>query len=126
MGRTVAKVAARSEGVLLDEVEALDVLPAVAALNEHFKTCIFVGDENQKFERRGPFVLLQSGAFRNFFWKVRAALRVGPLCIRAKRGRFVIFPVLRLLGFGYSALKSYFFTPFSCRFRGSEERDPCF
>ena len=62
IGRTVAKVAARSEGVLLDEVEALDVLPAVAALNEHFKTCIFVGDENQKFQRRGaqsprPFAL---------------------------------------------------------------------
>ena len=62
IGRTVAKVAARSEGVLLDDVEALDVLPAVAALNEHFKTCIFVGDENQKFQRRGarsprPFAL---------------------------------------------------------------------
>ena len=39
----------------MDEVEALDVLPAVAALNEHFKTCIFVGDENQTFrnQRRG-------------------------------------------------------------------------
>ena len=62
IGRTVAKVAARSEGVLLDEVEALDVLPTVAALNEHFKTCIFVGDENQKFQRQGarsprPFAL---------------------------------------------------------------------
>ena len=55
IGRTVAKVAARSEGALVDEVEALDVLPAVAALNEHFKTCIFVGDENQTFlnQRRG-------------------------------------------------------------------------
>ena len=62
IGRTVEKVAARSEGVLLDEVEALDVMQAVAALNERFKTCIFVGDENQKFERRGsrsprPFAL---------------------------------------------------------------------
>ena len=55
IGRTVAKVAAHSEGALVDEVEALDVLPAVAALNEHFKTCIFVGDENQTFlnQRRG-------------------------------------------------------------------------
>ena len=55
IGRTVAKVAARSEGALLDEVEALDVLPAIAALNDRFKTCIFVGDENQKFlnQRRG-------------------------------------------------------------------------
>ena len=55
IGRTVAKVAARSEGALVDEVQALDVLPAVAALNEHFKTCIFVGDENQSFlnQRRG-------------------------------------------------------------------------
>ena len=35
IGRTVAKVAARSEGALVDEVQALDVLPAVAALNEH-------------------------------------------------------------------------------------------
>ena len=35
IGQTVAKVAARSEGARLDEVEALDVLPAVAALNEH-------------------------------------------------------------------------------------------
>ena len=54
IGRTVAEVAARSEGAL-DEVEALDVLPAVAALNDHFKTCIFVGDENQTFlnQRRG-------------------------------------------------------------------------
>ena len=38
------------------------MLPAVAALNEHLKTCIFVGDENQKFQRRGarfprPFAL---------------------------------------------------------------------
>ena len=55
IGRTVAKVAARSEGVLLDEVEALDMLPAVAALNEHFRTCIFVGNENQKFQRRGAW-----------------------------------------------------------------------
>ena len=31
--RTVAKVAARSEGALVDEVEALDLLPAVTALN---------------------------------------------------------------------------------------------
>ena len=55
IGRTVAKVAARSEGALVDEVEALDVMPAVAALNEHFKTCVFVGDENQTFlnQRRG-------------------------------------------------------------------------
>ena len=39
----------------MDEVEALDVLPAVVALNEHLKTCIFVGDENQTFlnQRRG-------------------------------------------------------------------------
>ena len=62
IGQTVEKVAARSEGVLLDEVEALDVMQAVAALNERFKTCIFVGDENQKLERRGtrslrPFAL---------------------------------------------------------------------
>ena len=47
IGRTVAKVAARSEGALVDEVGALDVLPAIAALNDHLKTCIFVGDENQ-------------------------------------------------------------------------------
>ena len=55
IGRTVAKVAARSEGALVDEVEALDVLPAIAALNDHFKTCIFVGDENQTLlhQRRG-------------------------------------------------------------------------
>ena len=55
IGRTVAKVAARSKGALVDEVEALDVLSAVAALNEHFKTCICVGDENQTFlnQRRG-------------------------------------------------------------------------
>ena len=53
IGRTVAKVAACSEGVLVDEIEALDVLPAVAAVNDSFKTCIFVGDGNQKFQRRG-------------------------------------------------------------------------
>ena len=67
IGRTVEKVAARSEGVLVDEVEALDVMPAVAALNERFKTYIFVGDETQIFERRGgrsprPFALANGPA----------------------------------------------------------------
>ena len=43
IGRTVEKVAARSEGVLLDEVEALDVMQAVAALNERFTFALAIG-----------------------------------------------------------------------------------
>ncbi len=50
IGRCVARAVRLAEGVLVDEVESLDILASVAALNT-FRTVIFIGDENQRLYR---------------------------------------------------------------------------